>query len=46
MTSEGELVSGAEDKLVKVWNVGGSWENTKTIPGHDDFVRVVVGLSD
>ena len=38
-------MSGAEDKTVKVWNVGGSWDCIQTIEGHDDYVRVVYGLS-
>lgn len=46
MTSDGKLISGAEDKLVKVWNVGGSWDCVITMPGHDDFVRTVHGLAE
>lgn len=46
MTDEGKLISGAEDKLVKVWNVGGSWDCVLTMPGHDDFVRTVLGLAE
>lgn len=38
------MISGSEDKLVKVWNVG-SWDCILTMPGHDDYVRTVKGLS-
>lgn len=29
---------------MKIWNVG-SWDCVLTMPGHDDFVRTVKGLS-
>lgn len=39
------MVSGSEDKTVKIWETSGNWDCISTIEGHDDFVRVVYGLS-
>ena len=43
-TEDGKLISGAEDKLIKVWDK--NWNCVLTIDGHDDYIRVVKGLSN
>ncbi len=45
LTVDGKLISGSEDKTIKVWSII-SGELEKTIEGHNDYVRVVLALSD
>jgi hypothetical protein len=45
LTDDGKLISGAEDKLVKIWEIG-SWNCVNTLGGHDDYVRMVYGLAN
>ena len=44
ITNDGRLISGSEDKSIKIWDTR-SWTCVQTIDGHDDFVRIVLGLN-
>ena len=43
MNHEGMLISGSEDKLVKIWDR--NYNCILTMEGHDDFSRVICGIS-
>lgn len=40
-----KLISGSEDKTVKVWDIS-SGNCLQTLQGHDDFVRVIKAISN
>jgi WD40 repeat protein len=45
LSIDGKLISGSEDKTIKIWSII-SGELEKTIEGHNDYIRVVLGLTD
>lgn len=45
LSSSGRLISGSEDKTIRIWNaLTGKCE--EILDGHDDFVRVVLGIKE
>jgi WD40 repeat protein len=42
-TKDGLLISGSEDKTIKIWDK--SWNCKLTLEGSDDYIRVVKALS-
>jgi WD40 repeat protein len=45
LTFDSKLISGAEDKLIKVWDLA-NYQCVNTLKGHDDYLRVVKGLKN
>jgi WD40 repeat protein len=45
LTEDNNLISGGEDKIIKVWDKS-TFSLLYAIEGHDDYIRVVAGLKD
>jgi WD40 repeat protein len=45
LTEDKNIISGGEDKLIKVWNKS-NFSLMQVIEGHDDYIRVVCGIKD
>ena len=40
------MISGSQDKNVKIWKADPSWKEYKTLIGHNDRIRAVCFVSD
>lgn len=45
LSSRGRLISGGEDKTIRIWNLE-TGKCEEILDGHDDFVRVVLGIGE